>query len=88
VDLLITYLGTKIGGAIIFKSSLTQVNSGYPQTLTLTLDGSGSFSNLFEIESPKEGALVTLTVTITKSINGLDGIQYTDTRSYTPPPLI
>lgn len=88
VNALITYLGTKIGGAIIFKNSLTQVNSGYPQTLTFALDNTGSFSDLFKIESPKEGALVTVTVTITESINGIDAIYYTDTRNYTPPPLI
>ena len=88
VNALITYLGNKIGGAIIFKDSLTQVNSGYPQTLTFTLDGTGSFNDLFLIESPREGALTTVTATITESFNGIDTIYYTDTRSYTPPPLI
>ena len=88
VNALITYLGNKIGGAIIFKNSLTQVNSGYPQTLTFALDNTGSFNDLFRIESPREGALVTVTVTITESFSGIDTIYYTDTRSYTSPPLI
>jgi hypothetical protein len=87
VNALITYLGNRTGGAIIFKNSLFQVNSGYPQTLTFNLDNSGNFGGLFEIQSPKEGALVTITVTITESLNGLDQIAYTDTMSYTPPPL-
>ena len=89
VNALTTYLGNKIGGAIIFKDSLTQVNSGYPQTLTFTLDGTGSFNDLFLIESPREGALTTVTATITESFNGIDPLYYTDTTSYTslPPQL-
>jgi len=78
----VDYFNNTVDGSIAFKNSLIVVEGGMPITETVTLDANGRFEDLFELSSQSNGSVFTLSVLITRSINGIDALQNGDSREY------